>query len=739
MSVNLFNANFYRAANPDLPNFSDALAFSHFQNYGLNEGRAFCEFADLKFYRSSNWDLAGLSNRQLFDHLQNYGVNEGRTFSPLVGVNFYRAYNSDLASFNNEQLFEHLRNWGIQEGRSFSPFVNLNIYRVANPDLTTTQPDNKKLFNHLALYGMAEGRRFSVSFDSNYYHNANPDLASLNNSQLLYHFERYGLAEARASSESFNARYYLANNADLKAAGLNNQQAQQHFEMYGFREGRLAAPSNLPVPTDPGNTLSTAFSLGILGNSRSVQQSIGSTDGNDYYHFTLSSRSNVNLALNGMSANANVKLLNSNGVVNRSSNNSGSADESISCTLDAGIYYIQVYADGNANTNYNLNLSSTPIASTANWTVMVYMAADNLESYAIQDFLEMANVGSSSSVNVVVQLDRTARTDLEINYNDTSDDDTRFGDWTDTRRGIISSGNTPGLSWGTSIGESNMGDANSLSNFLIWSMTNYQANNYALVMWGHGSGFNVSYDDNTGDSISASELSSVLGGLFRNIDLVGCDACLMGMTEFAYQIRNNASVFVGSQELIPGTGWNYTTVLSDLTSNSTMTATDLGTAIVNHYRQYYNSAEANGIEETLSAISLVSLRSNNPNNLATAISSFATTVINSATSYDRTQLDLYSFDSASFEDPNYCDLGTLLSRVASDTTMKTSIRTAAAAALNAYNSTIIQNYSSISQPGTGLSIYFQPPGTSPSSSYNSTNLAFAADTTWDEFLRWWAV
>jgi hypothetical protein len=41
MTANLFNPNFYRAANSDLSSFSDAQALSHFQTYGLDEGRAF--------------------------------------------------------------------------------------------------------------------------------------------------------------------------------------------------------------------------------------------------------------------------------------------------------------------------------------------------------------------------------------------------------------------------------------------------------------------------------------------------------------------------------------------------------------------------------------------------------------------------------------------------------------------------------------------------------------------------
>lgn len=379
MSVNLFNANFYRAANSDLASLSDAQALSHFENYGLNEGRAFSAFVNLNFYRSSNSDLTGINNQQAFDHLQNYGVAEGRPFSPFVSLNFYRDVNGDLAGLNNEQMFDHLQNNGIAEGRRFSPFVDLNLYRLANPDLSVAGLDNRQLLEHLARDGVGQGRRFSVAFDLNYYRSANSDLArlALNNTQLLEHFEIYGLGEGRASSESFNVSYYLSNNSDLKKAGFNYQQAYQQFEVYGFREGRLGAASGqLSVPTDPaiGNTLNTAFNLGVLSSSRSFRDFIGSTDREDYYRFTLASTSNFNLSLSGLTGTTQVQLIldkNGNGQFNSSESlyseyGSTNDNASINSPLGAGTYFIRINTEysPSTNTNYTLGVSTTPIPPT---------------------------------------------------------------------------------------------------------------------------------------------------------------------------------------------------------------------------------------------------------------------------------------------------------------------------------------------------------------------------------------
>ena len=60
--------------------------------------------------------------------------------------------------------------------------------------------------------------------------------------------------------------------------------------------------------------------------------------------------------------------------------------------------------------------------STAQWNYLVYMAADNnLERFAIQNIMDMKEVGSTEDVNILVLLDRSP------GYDKTN------GDWTDTR------------------------------------------------------------------------------------------------------------------------------------------------------------------------------------------------------------------------------------------------------------------------------------------------------------------
>ncbi len=365
------------------------------------------------------------------------------------------------------------------------------------------------------------------------------------------------------------------------------------------------------------------------------------------------------------------------------------------------------------------------------WTFMVYVDGDNnLEDAAIDDFLEMSSVGSSADVNVVVQMDRTPGYDA------------RYGNWTDTRRGLAEGGDVPNASWGTSMGELNMGDPNTLLTFANWAVGAYPADDYALVLWDHGGGWRSAgagsrdccWDDTSGgDYLANNEVRFALEGIAPNIDLLGFDACLMAMIETAYEVRGEASIFVGSEDTEPWDGWPYDTILPNLMAQPTMDAASLGALIADRYYQSYGT----GQWVTQSATDLSALVA--PGGLADSVSDLAATIMSTANASDYTALQGHRYDSAWYLDgwdPYFIDLGDFLTGLAGDATITSTIRSAAATALTAYNSTIITSYADPGW-GTGLSIYFQDPGVSPDWAYNGSTIDFPADTQWDEFLAWW--
>ncbi|MFN7900100.1 MAG: pre-peptidase C-terminal domain-containing protein [Synechococcaceae cyanobacterium] len=134
----------------------------------------------------------------------------------------------------------------------------------------------------------------------------------------------------------------------------------------GSTNYNLNLAATATTPTDnAGNTLAAARNIGTLSSNQSFSDWVGSTDSNDYYRFDLSQASNFALTLTGLSADADVQLLNTSGAQMAISEADGSTAESINSTLAAGTYYVRVYPFS-GSTTYNLSLSATPTTPTDN-------------------------------------------------------------------------------------------------------------------------------------------------------------------------------------------------------------------------------------------------------------------------------------------------------------------------------------------------------------------------------------
>ena len=212
-------------------------------------------------------------------------------------------------------------------------------------------------------------------------------------------------------------------------------------------------------------------------------------------------------------------------------------------------------------------------AATAKWTVMVYMSGDNnLEDYVVKDLETELAALSASNPNIQV----TALADRGPGY------DTSRGDWQTTKlfhptQGLIADATHAVADWG----ERNMGDPDTLADFVEWSKANYPADRYALYFWGHGWGWHPDWtmDDDTpgGDGLNPNEIKSVFGRL-GYIDFIGYDACNMAQIEIAALWSGHATAMAGSQEFVNMVGIEYDVVLNQLAANPLMTADQVATA-----------------------------------------------------------------------------------------------------------------------------------------------------------------
>jgi hypothetical protein len=251
----------------------------------------------------------------------------------------------------------------------------------------------------------------------------------------------------------------------------------------------------------------------------------------------------------------------------------------------------------------------------ASWTYMVYMGADNdLSTAGLLDLNEMEAVGSDANVNIVLQAEFSLKygTFLASNHPDYDGQTLRF---------LVTKDNDPGdinLEAGTPVGNLDMAAPETLSDFIVWATTSYPADHYALVIWDHGAGWKESrlgmihpkgavLDDTSGNFMTLPQLARGVGDAAVDLDIIDFDACLMGMYEVAYEFNGLTDYLVFSEEVEPGDGDPYDTILSALAATPSMSARTLSTTIADKYHEYYSSPQyrTDGITKSAVDMSMV--------------------------------------------------------------------------------------------------------------------------------------
>jgi hypothetical protein len=237
----------------------------------------------------------------------------------------------------------------------------------------------------------------------------------------------------------------------------------------------------------------------------------------------------------------------------------------------------------------------------AEWTIMVYCDADNnLDQAGVEDLNELEYSGSTDEVNMIFLLDRYGMNDTKLYYvlHDPA------GNAGGTDMNIISQDISSDAPWLSS--EEDMGNPQTLQDFLMWTIENYPANHYLLSIWDHGSGIfklgggvtkGECWDDHGGDPndyIDLEELRDVLyAGFITNgyekIDIVGHDVCLLGQIETFYQMKDFVKVGIAAEESEPFDGWEYGPPFYDLKNNPSMSPQMLASKIVQYYCERYGT------------------------------------------------------------------------------------------------------------------------------------------------------
>jgi hypothetical protein len=220
----------------------------------------------------------------------------------------------------------------------------------------------------------------------------------------------------------------------------------------------------------------------------------------------------------------------------------------------------------------------------AQWTLMVYIVGDNnLDEYVPLDIeTELAPTGSNADVSVVVLADRAAT-----------------AEWSQTLLFYVEQGMeaTPAYA-AADWGEMNMGDPQTLIDFVQWTQKHYPADHYALSFWNHGWSWRPDHsmrDETDDDTLDQHEIEAVLQ-VVGPIDVIMYDACQMATIENQATVHSYSSAIVHSQEWVGWDGIEYELVIPALQADPGMDANELAEVI--------NYSASTSKERTGSAVTL---------------------------------------------------------------------------------------------------------------------------------------
>jgi hypothetical protein len=372
-------------------------------------------------------------------------------------------------------------------------------------------------------------------------------------------------------------------------------------------------------------------------------------------------------------------------------------------------------------------------AKTPTRTVLVYMVGSDLESKhgaATADINEMLKVGSNQNLNIVI----------------TTGGANKDG-WREVKRFLIPKGtktitSIKELTQLADLGDKNMGTSETLREFLDWGIKTYKADKYSLVFWDHGGGAvggngTVGNDENkAGDALSLPEIKTAINSvttLYKTkFDFIGFDTCLMATVETASMLVPYADYMVASEELEPGTGWNYTAWLSAISSKPSISTFDIGKSIIDSYYASFNNNLDEQKTVTLSSIKLSKVPA-----LTTALDTLSKKLANDLNSApDMVRIEIgqgreksESYGKQANDDSGMIDLGDFVSKLsASYSTERTKVATA-------LNEAVAYNKQGSAKPkAQGLSIYLPS-----SATIRATDARTAAINTYKDigFLASW--
>ncbi len=280
------------------------------------------------------------------------------------------------------------------------------------------------------------------------------------------------------------------------------------------------------------------------------------------------------------------------------------------------------------------------------WGIYIYMAGDNSLYQEVEDDLnEMKMIGSNNHLEIVAITDQATVGDSHAYHV--------------VKHGLEETPlNEINSTW---TNELDMGEGETLRDFMIWATTEYPAEKRILVIWNHGSGWEKVAEDRE-SYLTVPEIRESLEQYryetgHSKLTMIGFDACLMGMFEIAYELKDQSEMVHGSEAYEPLEGWTYNHLLYKL--DDELDNSVLAEHVVNDYVESYR----NGSVYTSYSVTAAVVDTAKLDNLWYALDNFSYKLKNILPVYKNeirnAREDTQRYD----QNPNYRDLHDLATNI----------------------------------------------------------------------------
>jgi parallel beta-helix repeat protein len=363
------------------------------------------------------------------------------------------------------------------------------------------------------------------------------------------------------------------------------------------------------------------------------------------------------------------------------------------------------------------------------WTFMMYDDRDYYDAPYITrdlDFARMSNAHSGKNLNVIILQDTFYDSGKKFSVN-------RFG----------------GKKLLENLDEINMGDYQTLKDFIIYCKENFPAERYFLDIFDHGGGWaGACMDETDKDWLTMKEIKRALSEA-GGVDIISFIVpCLMAVVEGVYELRDYTDVYIGKQ---PNAGFSLHVVgpLCDLLNDEYhLSNIEIGKRAIDFYKEKVDVFPWS----LTTGKALSAMRTDKVSGLVKSIDNLSVILTNNIDDYiddirkitaktesfpTRRDGSSYKYQARFMPESLHVDIYDFAKNCLEIDGLNEELQDCVNEVMDGVNKTVIAEHHTNDHPEAhGLSIYLSEVllKNMPIDDYMNSGLDFTNDTHWDEFL-----